>query len=411
MNQFQFQFVINKQLIRIIKILDQFQHVSTCSAIELSKIVGASHRTILGDIKEIKEFFDDSIILTSSNAGYIFRIVNKPLFLEKKRKLSEKEPLFQIIESIFFSEIYSLNEWSEKLHSTKTSLIRYIGRINPILNRYGIELSTKKIDFIGNEINIRQFFHDFFYESDITPHSAFPSIATQEIIMELKTSQFFNEHLNIPFFHFNYILFITLERYIKGKTVNNYLNEFIISKMSLSKKIENSDFYHLKELVKKFYNTELSDYEQIYIYFYMFTSRSIVSLDAEKKFIYQFNNWPETNSLATQFINLFDISDEQKKISLTLFHAFFVNLFLKHSVSPVLIQNLSTISHHASKTFQVLYAICHNYIKDNISDILCLNEKQIEDVSADLTLYTDAIKNKYWIKKKKFSLFSKEINT
>lgn len=404
MNQFQFHFVVDKQLIRIVKILDQFQHISTCSAIELSKIVGASHRTILGDIKVIKEFFNDCISLTSSNVGYIFQIENKPIFLEKKRRLSEKEPLFQIIESIFFSEIYSLNEWSEKLHSTKTSLIRYIDRISPILERYNITLSTKKIDFVGSELNIRQFFHDFFYESDITPYSAFPSIVSQEITMELKNGDFFREHLNIPFFKFNYILFITLERYIKGKTINDDMNEFLTSKLNLSQKIDNLDFYRLKKMVKKFYNVVLSDYEQMYIYFHMITRRSIISLDAEKKFISHYNKWVETEILANKFLNIFNLSKEQEEISLFLFHSFFVNLFLKHSISPILIQNLSTISYHASKTFDELYEICHNYVQNEVCNVICLNEDQIKDVSADLTLYTDAIKNKYWIKKKRILL-------
>lgn len=404
MNQFQFHFVIDKRLIRIVKILDQFQHVSNCSAIELAEIVGASHRTILGDIKTIKEYFNDCISLTSSNSGYVFRIVNKPLFLDKKRRLSEKEPLFQIIESIFFSEIYSLKEWSEKLHSTKTSLIRYIDRISPILSKYCITLSTKNVDFMGKELDIRQFFHDFFYESDITPHSAFPSIASQEITIELKKSCFFKEHLNIPFFNFNYILFISLERFIKGKTIDNSINGSLISKLKLLEKIDNTDFYRLKELVKEFYNTELTDYEQLYIYILMLTRRSIISLESEKYFIDQFNSWAKPNSLARSFLDNFDLAQDQKSTSLILFQSFFVNLFLKHSISPVLIQNLSTISHHASKTFQNLYKTCYSYVKYNVGNVLGLNEEQIEDVSADLTLYTDAIKNRYWVQKKRILL-------
>ena len=54
------------------------------------------------------------------------------------------------------------------------------------LARYRLTLSLKKVDFIGKEIDIRSFFHDFYYESEITPHTVLPSIAIQSIAFALQ---------------------------------------------------------------------------------------------------------------------------------------------------------------------------------------------------------------------------------
>lgn len=400
MNQFQFHFVIDKQLIRMVQILDKFQQGSSCSATELSEFTGASHRTILNDIKEIKDYFHDSIVLDSSNVGYTFHIKNKQKYLEEKRYLSKKEPLFRIIESIFFNEIYSLNEWSEKLHSTTASLARYIDRVKPILSKYQLYISTKEVDLIGEELNIRQFFHDFFYESDITPHSVIPSIEAQEIAVSLKKDHFFQEYAKTSFFDFNYIVFITLERFKKGKIINEFSKNKLFMKKELIKHMKTVNLFHVREMIKHFYDVELTDEERTYIYLLLISRRSIESVHAEKIFIERFNNWPETIYLAEKFTNLFKLSKEKQTSSKVLFQSFFTNLFLKHTISPILTQNLSTISYHANETFPILYTMCLEFIELEVAPILKLTIEQIHDISADLTLYTDAINNKYWFLKK-----------
>lgn len=400
MNQFQLHFVTDKQLIRIIKILDQFQLGKVRSAAELSEFTGASHRTILSDIKEIKDYFKASIVLDSSNLGYTFRIKNKQKYIEQKRYLSKNEPLFRIIESIFFSEVYSLDQWSEKLHSTSASLARYIDRIKPILTKYQLYMSTKQVDLIGEELNKRQFFHDFFYESDITSHSVIPSIEAQEIAISLTKEHFFQEYVKTSFFDFNYVIFITLERFKKGNFITEFSKDKAFMKHALIKHMKTVNLVHVREMIMKFYNVELTDEERTYIYLLLISRRSISSVSSEKLFIDRFNNWPDTINLADKFIDLFEISFDKKRDSRILFQSFFVNLFLKHTISPVLTQNLSTVSYHANETFPILYETCLEFIDQEVSPILKLTLEQVHDISADLALYTDAINNKYWFRKR-----------
>ena len=82
----------------------------------------------------------------------------------------ENEPLFHIIDGIFQRQIKEIGEWADQLHFSESSLLRYFKMVENELARYRLTLSLKKVDFIGKEIDIRSFFHDFYYESEITPH-------------------------------------------------------------------------------------------------------------------------------------------------------------------------------------------------------------------------------------------------
>ena len=98
----------------------------------------------------------------------------------------ENEPLFHIIEGIFQRQIKEIGEWADQLHFSESSLLRYFKMVENELARYRLTLSLKKVDFIGKEIDIRSFFHDFYYESEITPHTVLPSIAIQSIAFALQ---------------------------------------------------------------------------------------------------------------------------------------------------------------------------------------------------------------------------------
>lgn len=182
----QLKFISNKQVIRTLRILSLLQSQSHITLKELSYATEFSDRTILTDIYRIKDHFDQTIHLEATPIGYVFEIRSIEEYGEKKRILLENEPLFKIIESIFFNECQSIDKWSDQLFTTTSTLHRLLKKILPILNNYEISLSTRPVDFIGKEINIRQFFHDFYYESDITPHTVFPSLAIQEITSILK---------------------------------------------------------------------------------------------------------------------------------------------------------------------------------------------------------------------------------
>ena len=95
---------------------------------------------------------------------------------------------FTLLKGFFKGRSKEIGEWADQLHFSESSLLRYFKMVENELARYQLTLSLKKVDFIGKEIDIRSFFHDFYYESEITPHTVLPSIAIQSIAFALQKS-------------------------------------------------------------------------------------------------------------------------------------------------------------------------------------------------------------------------------
>ena len=138
-----------------------------------------------------------------------FSIKNSSDYLTKKRALIADEILFHIIESIFHHDLLTSSEWAEKYHISESTVLRYLRKVQPIFSSYRLEIQTNPVSFVGEEINIRKFFHDFYYESEITGHTIFPPIAIQNITASAFSKCYqLNQH-TCSFGEFNYYLYIT----------------------------------------------------------------------------------------------------------------------------------------------------------------------------------------------------------
>ncbi|WP_231472427.1 helix-turn-helix domain-containing protein [Enterococcus casseliflavus] len=173
MRNFQINFITNTATIRWLKILMAFEKNYQCSTQGLAKISGSTTRTIVTDVTDLKEYFGDCLSIDSSHKGYIFSIKQSAVYLTKKRALIADEILFHIIESIFHNDLYSSSELAEKYHISESTVLRYLRKVQPIFSFYRLEIQTNPICFLGEEINIRKFFHDFYYESEITAIRSF----------------------------------------------------------------------------------------------------------------------------------------------------------------------------------------------------------------------------------------------
>ena len=67
------------------------------------------------------------------------------------------------------------------------------------------------MDFIGKEIDIRSFFHDFYYESEITHTRSCHQLPSSRLPLPYK-KHFFSSYPNVSLGDFSYTLMITLER-------------------------------------------------------------------------------------------------------------------------------------------------------------------------------------------------------
>ncbi|MEC5317159.1 helix-turn-helix domain-containing protein [Enterococcus casseliflavus] len=404
MKEFQLKFISNKQIVRSLKILSLLQNHSVITMKELASVTNSSDRTILTDIHRIKDHFKDTISLEPTPIGYTFEIQNLRDYNEKKRALLEEEPLFQIVESIFFSECQHINEWSEQLFTTISTLNKLFKNITPLLKDYGISLSHNPVDFVGDEIDIRHFFHDFYYESDVTPHTIFPSLDIQETALTISRAAFFEEYSFISFTDFNYIIYITLTRILSGKSIEKVNKKALDLKNHLINHSNVCVLVHIKDLLLEYFNTEVNEIELFYLFIQLNTRRSAVSFKTEKLFIDRFNLWPEIKELAHNYTHAIDTPERYLKDGYIFFESFFISIKARYCLSPTLNQNLEDISMRVKMTFPLEFQKTYRFISSTLKEEYKLPDKQLEDITANLVLYTDSLRNFHWSSSKNIAI-------
>lgn len=405
MKEFQLRFITNKQTIRSLKILSALQSNSDLSLKELAKITDSSDRTTLTDIQRIKDYFSTSIILEAKQySGYTFKIFSYENFNNKKRALLNEEPLFRIIESIFFNECLTLDDWSDALYTTVSTLKKQLATAQKFLAHYEISFSKTPVDFLGDEINIRQFFHDFYYESDITPHTIFPSLAIQEISSTLRKENFYTDYSYISFTDFNYIVFVTIQRFTTGHEIKDLKPEAMFLKDYFLAHMKTVDLSKVRSLINDYFHIQLSELESIYLYTQLITRRSLLSFSAEKIFVDRFNLWDETKNITLDYIKFISVPVEEFERSSVFFESFFVAFKIKYLFAPVLIQNLPDVTKYVEKILPKQFTLTREFISDQLSETHKLTNKQINDISADLVMYTDSIRNFYWKKNRNIAI-------
>lgn len=394
MEHFQLKFLTNKQTVRMLTWLSYFQHEPEVTVAELKQRSGVSAKTIATDIAYIKQFFYGTITLDSSNRGYLFSVNQNASFLEKKRSLLENEPLFIIIESIFRNRCLNISEWSEKLHLSVSTLLRYLRRIEPILSEYNLSLNTYPVDFSGTELDIRCFFQDFYYESDITPHTVFPTQDIQNLALSLKTSDLFSEYTFISLGDFNYILFIALTRFYCGKHIEHregYRKDLIDRANELGDLIHSNLDINLIEM-----NLD----EKVYVYMQLLFRRSVFRETPEQSFQKLLTKNPLADRLSIQYTNLICPDKSLYKQTFPFVSSFFYSQLLKYSISPVLIHNIEDVTSYVQQELSRTYSTAISFIRKNMEHTLHLNGKQIRSLAANLTLFTESLKKTHMIKPK-----------
>lgn len=307
----------------------------------------------------------------------------------------KKEPIFEIIESIFFSETLTLLDWAEKLFLDEVTLKRYLVKIAPILKEYNIVITnvSGKLDFIGPEISIRKFFHDFYYNSDITSQTIFPSIAVQEITHNIKNDHSFQEYSYNSFHSFNYTLFIVLERIKKGKTlvnlVDNKLKVCILKPNLLLETLER---------VEKLYNVNFSDEEKLYLYINFVTDRSIYgSIDSNKKFLNKFDIFNGVSKELTQkYLTETSFPLRRREDIILLYQTFFTTILLRNTISSILNLNNQEVISYAKKEYPILYQKVYLFLKKNLQSYILLNSRLLDSISSSLVFFTDSVVGYYW---------------
>lgn len=154
---------------RIIKILDTVfinNHWITIS--ELSKIIGASKRTVSEDIHIIKTRWGASInIEISPKKGIIAHNINAATLSNIYTDIFNESTALLWLKEILFNPNKNIEFYSNKLFVSESTLIRLLPTINHFLAKNSFELQKKlnRYSIVSkNEQNLRQFYACFLIE-------------------------------------------------------------------------------------------------------------------------------------------------------------------------------------------------------------------------------------------------------
>lgn len=393
MRSLHLNFLTDKKNIRILKILSLFEGCQDFTVQSLADATGINERTLLVDIKNIRQQFQTCLEIKTTRAGYHFELLDASEYAKEKRALIAYEPLFVIIESILVGKLQSYEQWADHFFVSESSMRRHILRSSEILEPYQINFSLNPVDLVGEEGNIRKFLKDFYYETDeISPFTLEPSVEVDELMYYIKKNRYkVSVGTDILPTDFYYQFYIMIQR----SAQNKFLHIPHIAQMDWSADPIYQYFLSLKPSISKRYGFEIPDHELLALYLYAVCKRTIESPQKEALFCEQFNQWSIIKKLASSFVHFYDpILATPDNPATVLIEAFFTSVKYLDQISPIFNRNICEVNDFAVSFYPDRYKLVHSFLQENWQ-FLNTNESYLDDIASSLVLTIEAIRDSY----------------
>lgn len=397
MRDLQLKFITNTITERWMRILNVIEQQNMFTIVGLSQQLGVSKRTILKDVSELKNYFEESAIFESNTSGYFFKEKNRRLYHEDKEALLQSEIWFEIISDIFYGELVSVGELADRYNYSESTMLRSVAQINEVLKEYQLSLSLKPVDLVGKEGNIRKFFFDFFYEGEPTPYTVYPPESIHQMFLDKLGERLGKYEIGtgIRINAFYYFLYISMIRNQQGH---------IISLPQSIKKIKISDakdFLLLSELIPlidKNYGISMHPDELIWLFFIIVSKRPIDKVEREVSFFDEYNQWTEIIGVAESYFQVLGIDMEHHSVLPTFLQSFFLGIKINNEMCPVLNKMLIEENRIIKDLYTINYEKNKQFILRNQKS-LAFSEEYLDDIVASLTMYTEILFSYYSPKK------------
>ncbi|MBO0462089.1 MULTISPECIES: helix-turn-helix domain-containing protein [Enterococcus] len=397
MRELQLKFITNTITERWMRILNVIEQQNMFTIVGLSQQLGVSKRTILKDVSELKNYFEESAIFESNTTGYFFKEKNRRLYHEEKEALLQSEIWFEIISDIFYGELVSIEELADRYNYSESTMLRSVAQINEALKEYQLSLSLKPVDLVGKEGNIRKFFFDFFYEGEPTPYTVYPPESIHQMFLAKLGERLGKYKLGtgIMVNAFYYFLYISMIRNQQGHIISipQSIKEIDIS--------DAEDFLLLSELVpliEKKYGISMHPDEVIWLFFVIVSKRPIDRVEQEAFFFDQYNQWTEIIEVVESYFRVFGINVENNSVLPIFLKSFFLGRRINNEISPILNKLLSEENRIIQDLYKATYEKNKQFILRNQKKF-SFSEDYLSDIVASLTMYTEILFTYYSPKK------------
>ncbi|MES5896821.1 helix-turn-helix domain-containing protein [Bacillus cereus group sp. RP43] len=207
---------------RKLQILEILITEEQVTSIELAKQVNCSDRTIIHEIRELKNSLPRNWDIISRTAkGYILHKPPTETLAPIIMSYLQESVIYKILIEIFHNKHYSLEKWSQILYINKVTLKKILKKYNTILDEFKLEFTTDFVKLKGEEINIRYFYLIFY----LSIEQCMPTISLpDDLIRNIKKTLDFYE-VKVDYFLLKVLVYVSIYR-ITGKKFTDRNIEF-----------------------------------------------------------------------------------------------------------------------------------------------------------------------------------------
>ena len=157
--------LLSKKSHRQLELLELlFEHKRWFHRSELAELLNCTERAVKDDLSHVKSAFPDLIFHSSTNGIRIINTDDSDIEMVYHHFFKHSTH-FSILEFVFFNEGCDTDSICKEFYISSSSLYRIISHINKIIKKqYRFEISLNPVRIIGNEIDIRYFFAQYFSE-------------------------------------------------------------------------------------------------------------------------------------------------------------------------------------------------------------------------------------------------------
>ncbi|WP_187121197.1 helix-turn-helix domain-containing protein [Listeria booriae] len=403
MNHFFLQLIAEKKVRRQIKVLQKIYDAKFPITVdEIAEDLDISKRTLSRDIKDIEHSFPEQEVL-ELNTVYGYSIDHSHYVDDLIARISEESPLLLIVNGVFQEEFKSIDEWADELFISTSTLHRYLTYLKKLLKEFKLYLSLTPIAFLGDEVNIRHFFFNFFYSMNDISTLSHPTESEYEFhIKVLAEYDGITKRSNYSQYRRGmYWLMVVNTRIKQG--------HFVKINPELKKIQKQMETYQVlvqvvESLLPIMVVDDLPEDEMVYI--------DLLTLDIfvylEDRVTSGFHSKAEMDAVDDFLAKAFQVLgiDAIEASDLRIFISYFRNQILLSKLTPLFQKNVYEVNQFIKNGHKVLFYKWVDLLQnDSIKQIA--NIEYVEDVAVNLTMFTHCMAyNKHFKSRERHILFT-----
>lgn len=357
-----------KRHIYLLKFLDKKRTIVPVKA--LAKELQCTASTLKKDIAYLNMILDDDFTISEHfRSGYLLENQGLNSIESFISKYAQNTLPFKIINDVFHCRILDMSQAEKKYYVSSSVIRKAIKHMNKIVLTYGIKVSANRIDFIGDEINIRffffYFFHDFKNNFIYVNENDIHEMYFKYIVKEIKNV----DQINMKFNHSRALswIMVNLTRILHNKkvTIQNNVKEIFVSNTPFQK----FNVFFLYTLRKVFSLEHVQEDEAYWGYITRLHCISYTPTENHSE-SYSIYNLDYDQSMMNRVTTLINQAIQNKLLayestSYFIVRSYLINLFILMKVSTNFMRVSIPLSNYILDQFPHLVNTWHHVIESN----------------------------------------------